>query len=513
MRINMTRKENRLSVKHRQPFLKITAMLFLLTAIILTQVPVPTLQAATDDFQISGNSLIEYNGKDTNVTIPDNVQVIATEAFADNTGITQVTMPDSVTTIGKSAFSGCASLETVVASANLSEINAYAFEKCAKLAQIDLPESVSFVDETAFADCLLIKDKIKTTPLITDESTSQLVSANDINASDSSSKPASEINATTTQVPAQPVKQAIDGMETTEDTSVIGKTKIVGGGALVLIDPHKTNVISDGVSGNSLASQRNENELSTDGTKLVKESYYRNAKLKNYVFPSGILEIEEFAFARSGLKKIAIPDTVTKIGYAAFYHCDDLSDITIPDTVTEIASEAFNKTAWMNQWLTLTPNSDFLVVGDNILIAYKGNAEQVILPDTVKQIASGTFKNHAEIIEMVFPDALVTIRNNAFDGCENLQSFSGGDNLSVIEKKAFENCPIEVTSATVKESSNNYIGNIGNYQVLKKMEKTDPVWNGLKIAGSGGLSLVGIGILLSTILKKNNTKKNLYRNK
>ena len=40
----------------------------------------------------------------------------------------------------------------------------------------------------------------------------------------------------------------------------------------------------------------------------------------------------------------------------------------------------------------LSKNSDFLIVGDGVLIAYRGNAENVEIPAEVKTIAPGAFQ-------------------------------------------------------------------------------------------------------------------------
>ena len=41
------------------------------------------------------------------------------------------------------------------------------------------------------------------------------------------------------------------------------------------------------------------------------------------------------------LTSVTIPDSVTSIGYEAFYECESLTSVTIPDSVTSIGDEAF----------------------------------------------------------------------------------------------------------------------------------------------------------------------------
>ncbi|MDD2972404.1 MAG: leucine-rich repeat domain-containing protein [Lachnospiraceae bacterium] len=685
--------KNRLSAKRRQPFLKIIGAAFLMLAIIITQIPVPAVEAASSDFRLDGTKLVKYTGKDSGVTIPNTVTSISSEAFADNTTLSSVTIPDSVTkiemgafggctslkaitipdnvteigksafsgctsvtglsigsglgTLGASAFGGCTSLQTatisennrnfyckdgviydrgqttvyqmlagrkgdsytmpstvtkineyafwgcgnlkkVSLSNNLTEIPAYAFsnctglesvdvpysvksiqmkafENCEKLSNIEIPQSVSFIHETAFDGCPMVQDKIKTTPLVTDTSTGTNSESTDTVSNDPASDtvPSSdrtqtnktvsednvEVNSEVTDAGTEEAsteestteestteenaaetqekdrntteavpQQQIDGMETKENADVIGKTKIIGGQALVLIDSKSANVIVDGVPSKKI---KNENDTSADGTSLVKGSYYRNADLHSYNIENRITKIEDFAFARSGLRNITIPDNVAEIGYAAFYHCDQLEHVTIPDSVTSIKGEAFNKTPWMEHWLSgektedstadiqdtaNEKDSDFLVVGDGILINYKGTDSKVTIPEGVKQIASGTFKNHTEVQDITFPDSLVKICDNAFDGCSNLKSFDGGANLSTMEENAFANCPIELTTevstTTVQSAKQNYIGNVGTYALLKKTETKDPVYQGLKYGTIAVCTLAGILLISMTLIRK-----------
>ena len=125
---------------------------------------------------------------------------------------------------------------------------------------------------------------------------------------------------------------------------------------------------------------------------------YMDKSLKEMELPKGTTTIGRFGFARSGLTSIDIPVGVTEIGYAAFYHCDDLLEVTIPYTVTKIDAKAFQYTAWMDAFLKgeIYPETDFLIVGDGILLAYRGNAETVEIPEGVKTIAEGAFQHSVE---------------------------------------------------------------------------------------------------------------------
>ena len=60
-----------------------------------------------------------------------------------------------------------------------------------------------------------------------------------------------------------------------------------------------------------------------------------------YVIPDGVRVIGKNAFADSDLQSIAIPESVTTIGVAAFSGCKKLTSLTIPKNVTSVGAYAF----------------------------------------------------------------------------------------------------------------------------------------------------------------------------
>lgn len=189
----------------------------------------------------------------------------------------------------------------------------------------------------------------------------------------------------------------------------LGMVPIVNGNAVVMMD---------GGSGTTYQGEYIPPEQSAFQMKLEQQkalaasegavkawAFYREESMKDFSFPEGVHTIEKFAFARSGLQRVVIPEGVTTIGSGAFYHCDSLSDVAIPDSVTVIAENAFAHTPWFENWMAggadgnsdgaaaeAPDTEDFLIVGDGILLAYRGTEENPELPPQVKSIAPGAFK-------------------------------------------------------------------------------------------------------------------------
>ena len=183
----------------------------------------------------------------------------------------------------------------------------------------------------------------------------------------------------------------------------LGTVPIVNGNAVVLLDKSKVTV----QQGEYTPKEKNafalklENETAkavSDG-KIAAWAFYREPMLEDFVFPEGVAAIEKFAFARSGLNSVEIPDGVASIGYGAFYHCDTLTEVTIPKSVTVIEENAFTHTPWLKNWLAgaetegedtkAAGSGDFLIVGDGILLAYRGSEAEPELPAEVKSVVPG----------------------------------------------------------------------------------------------------------------------------
>ena len=91
------------------------------------------------------NVLRRYKGSDSVVVIPDSVNVISDNIFADdiesNDFVEKIIIPDSVTEISSNAFAWCIGLEEIVFPKTLKEFNVN-FDSCPSIEEINIPESV-----------------------------------------------------------------------------------------------------------------------------------------------------------------------------------------------------------------------------------------------------------------------------------------------------------------------------------------------------------------------------------
>ena len=411
------------------------------TALILTHLPVSEADAAASasDFQTQGSTLVKYRGTEERVTIPDTVEVVGESAFENNQKLQFVVIPKSVKRLDAYVFWGCNNLEEVVLGKGLTAVDEYSFAGCTGLKQISIPENVQSIDAQAFAGCINLTD-IYIPATVTGIAEDAFLNCDNVTIhADEGSMAAQFAQKLAEQknrdplVTAAPVQTPTavsrpDTQATTEPVStttpapvatpvpgnVLGSTIVVGNHALVMVHPGEEKV-QQGYTEPEAGQETGEEQditAETENGKIPEWMYYRNQSVSAVTIPEGTTEIGRFAFSRSSLRTVTIPEGVTVIDYAAFYHCDNLDNVILPDTVNTVGAKAFTHTGWMDDFEENSMD-DFLISGD-ILVAYKGNLPEIVIPDGVRVIAEEAFRNHTELKKVHLPASVTDIGNDAF---------------------------------------------------------------------------------------------------
>lgn len=411
------------------------------TALILTHLPVSEADAAASasDFQTQGSTLVKYRGTEERVTIPDTVEVVGESAFENNQKVQFVVIPKSVKRLDAYVFWGCNNLEEVVLGKGLTAVDEYSFAGCTGLKQITIPENIQSIDAQAFAGCVNLTD-IYIPATVTGIAEDAFLNCDNVTihadegsvAAQFAQKLAEQKNrdplVTAAPVQTPTAVSRPDTQATTEPLStatpapvatpvpgnVLGSTIIVGNHALVMVHPGEEKV-QQGYTEPEAGQETGEEQditAETENGKIPEWMYYRNQSVSAVTIPEGTTEIGRFAFSRSSLRTVTIPEGVTVIDYAAFYHCDNLDNVVLPDTVNTVGAKAFTHTGWMDDFEENSMD-DFLISGD-ILVAYKGNLPEVVIPDGVRVIAEEAFRNHTELKKVHLPASVTDIGNDAF---------------------------------------------------------------------------------------------------
>lgn len=412
------------------------------TALILTHLPVSEADAAASasDFQTQGSTLVKYRGTEERVTIPDTVEVVGESAFENNQKVQFVVIPKSVKRLDAYVFWGCNNLEEVVLGKGLTAVDEYSFAGCTGLKQITIPENIQSIDAQAFAGCVNLTD-IYIPATVTGIAEDAFLNCDNVTihadegsvAAQFSQKLAEQknrdplvtaapvqtptaVSRPDTQATTEPVSTATPApVATPVPGNVLGSTIIVGNHALVMVHPGEEKVqqgYTEPEAGQENNGESQDITAETENGKVPEWMYYRNQSVSAVTIPESTTEIGRFAFSRSSLRTVTIPEGVTTIDYASFYHCDNLDNVVLPDTVNTVGAKAFTHTGWLDDFEENSMD-DFLISGD-VLVAYKGNLPEVVIPDGVRVIAEETFRNHTELKKVHLPASVTDIGNDAF---------------------------------------------------------------------------------------------------
>lgn len=176
----------------------------------------------------------------------------------------------------------------------------------------------------------------------------------------------------------------------------------------------------------------------TDADSVNKwKEYYTHMILRDtdtMVVPDGVEEIGGYAFAqwqlpyaKTPLKYITLPVSLTKIGAGAFLHCSQLLLENLPDNITLIGNSAFQSCTH----LLFTKLPDKLKVLDYSAFA-NSNIQITSMPESFNNFTSiNVFYSCQDLKEMTFKGDMLNITPFTFGYCLNLTKFSFPNNTSV----------------------------------------------------------------------------------
>ncbi len=150
------------------------------------------------------------------------------------------------------------------------------------------------------------------------------------------------------------------------------------------------------------------------------------------------------------LKRITIPESVTRIGAGAFQYCEALTNFTIPNNVTSIAARLFSGCISLTN-VTIPYN----VTSIGYAAFYRCSAlTSIIVPNSVTSIEGNAFSFCTKLKNITIPNSVKSIGEDAFHNCTSLNNISIPDSVESIGYLAFEDCSA-LKSITIPSSVTN----------------------------------------------------------
>ncbi|MDE6401470.1 MAG: leucine-rich repeat domain-containing protein [Clostridiales bacterium] len=134
--------------------------------------------------------------------------------------------------------------------------------------------------------------------------------------------------------------------------------------------------------------------------------------LKNVVIPEGVTYIGGSAFfGCEGLTDVVLPDSLKTLESKAFWCCTALKNITFPSELEYIGQDVLYKTEWLDS------QSDGLVINGSAVLSYKGKIEDgavIEIPSGIKCVSGAIFSMQKSAFEVVIPNGIVNFGEKVF---------------------------------------------------------------------------------------------------
>lgn len=405
-----------------------------------------TVRYGEKDYRVVGVGKGAFcNVSGTDVVLPDGIEYLGIEAFANYDGVSEsLTIPSSVTEISASCFYGCKlSGISFSGSSQLKTVGDKAFDRCTQIEELVLPEGVESLGERVFQSN-------------TGEGGISKVTI-----------PGSVMNLTGATL--EGFKGGFDGVTFTPGTANFIKQDgvIYGYGKLLKVMDASVQTI----------------EVPEGVVELGPRAFAGCNSLTSVDLPESLEVIGSEAFRdRVNLTSITGGENVVSIGEMSFMNCTSLTKVELP-SLEAIPVRAFDSCTSLET--AICPNIKSLG-----LEAFDGcsSLKEAIIPEGVTEIPEMAFCGCTSLERIVLPEGLTSIGDYAFD---LTVEDSSGNFVNPSPRLQSINIPSTVTSL-----GDNFLGGVmpeGQTKLVSAVKDPESVFTEDALAGvsesSGGCNL------------------------
>ena len=393
----------------------------------------------------------------TSIAIPNSVESVGWMAFYGCSSLTDINIGNSVKNIESGAFYGCSSLTSIKIPNSVTSIGDMAFCACTSLTSIKISKNITTIEELVFSETAFINDSsnwhngalyINNYLIKVDENLigDFSVKANTRVIAGGSFKDCKFLESVTIPNSVTSIEEtSFKGCRSLKSITIPNSVKSIGDWAFndcssltsITIPSNVTSIGERAFSScDSLSSIEvaDDNPIydSRDNCNAIIETATNQLLVgcKSTIIPNSITRIGDAAFSDcSSLTSIAIPSSVTSIGDWAFSCCFSLTTITISNGVTNIGEHAFYACGALtainieNNPIYDSRNNCNAVIEtatNTLLIGCKNT----IIPNSIISIGNGAFAQCYTLASITIPNSVTSIREGAFNSCTMLEDIN-----------------------------------------------------------------------------------------
>ncbi|MBR5725158.1 MAG: leucine-rich repeat protein [Muribaculaceae bacterium] len=427
----------------------------------------------------------------TQVTIPNTVTRIGSNAFRICKSLEKVTMTDAVTQILSQAFEGCRKLKEINLSENLENLPFSCFSWCDSLKSITLPHSLKTIGSGAFKESHNLKaiTCMAWEPPTLDDGT---VFESDVLSSATLTVPKSSFNdyknASSVWSAFSTIKSLYYDIEKdgiyylrndwgTLDVTYKDNSYNSYSGRVVIpswITLHEGDIDVEGIGSCAFLACRNLTSVSLNPyIKIIRDRAFMHCTaLTSISIPSYVETIENYAFSNCvSLNSITLREGLKTIGSYAMSGIG-LTSITLPASLESIDGNSLSANTSLPTINVKADNPNFVSIngvlftrdGKKLLTYPAGKSSttytvpdgieviannafdrarlltEINLPNTLKQVLTSAFRECNALQQMVYPRGVTRINNSAMDNCNSMTSVTLPSTLTYLGSNVFYRC-------------------------------------------------------------------------
>lgn len=424
-------------------------------------------------FDKNKKTLFSYPAKkaDQTYTVPASVETIKLYSFNGSHNLREVVLPSGLTNLEDGVFSNCYALETINIPTGLTEIPSQAFTNCYSLSNIELPTSLQIIGDAAFKSCNLKNIVLPNGLFEIGKSAFSDNKFKTINIPSSvtnigdwtfSGNPLVKIQVNW-DTPLSINNNTFNGLNSWGLVFVVPEGKVdnyksasVWRNFENIITPvhvATAGAISDYLDGNmfDIKALVLTGDLNGDDIRKIRQM----AGVNYDGFPSDgqlrFLDLSGANIVEGGFAYLQDGNTTENntFGDRMFERAKVLNTLIIPNSLTTINDMVFKETYALND-IIVNPENTHFVTDDDALFStnrqefiyyYKSDfCDRYEIPASVTSIKGGAFAHKWMIWDLILPDNLVTIGDQAFIECNNIVNVSIPTNVISIGNRAFSDC-------------------------------------------------------------------------